>query len=80
MRMWDEDGSPADFAGLTVDDWLNSGEGDCGCCRTLPAAVPTADLPTRCDSVRATMEWARIVMLPVAVLTVLAALTMVAVG
>ncbi|CAM5663836.1 hypothetical protein SALBM311S_04450 [Streptomyces alboniger] len=94
MTMWDDDGSPADFAGPTGADWLDGGESDCGCCRFLPAPFSTDGIlsarkpregrgersAARCESVRARMERARIVMVPVAVITVLAALTMVAVG
>jgi len=94
MTMTDEDGSPADFARPAGAEWLDSGECDCGCGRILPAPVSTDETlsvrkppegrgersATRCESVRARMEWARIVMVPMAVITVLAALTVVAVS
>lgn len=81
MTMWDE-------------DRLDSGECDCGCRRILLTPVSTGEMlsarkqpesrrersAARCESVRERMERARIVMVPMAVITVLAALTMVAVG
>jgi hypothetical protein len=86
MRTWDEDAPPVVFAQLAGAYWLNSDEGDCpGCREGLGAdrAVTRTGCSNRDDHLPeqgggqlALVEQARMVIVAVAAVTVLAALAL----